>query len=274
MKLCETFQCSKGFWDRFLSDFSGRFFFFNNLLLGDESDWDAPVLTQLSSGAFDWVSSTVFFPLILLLILLNLSFLVFASFLIGRKLVIFICPVELVDELDPGDDGALARNVERFFEQHGIMSSFDVARKYFDNSFSDVCVDDWDCGSPLFPAPKLITFETFIFFLGIWFTVPTDEDTEVVASHKTFFFFAEDRTFTSFLENAWIFPTLLIFVPRIFGPCERVCAFDICCWLDELLEGDVTLFSLSMSWAEVVVGSVKVVWRFLFAFVNWKCDKC
>lgn len=76
------------------------------------------------------------FPPILAEGLPNLIFLVFVSFLIGRKLVIFICP-ELVEPV--GEAGAL-RNAEMFFEQQGIISSskaFVVFMKKLVSSFSN-----------------------------------------------------------------------------------------------------------------------------------------
>ena len=215
----------------------------------------------------------------------NLSFRVFASFLIGRKFVIFIWP-ELVEPV--GDDGAL-RNDEMFFEQHGLISSSMLLvefRKKFVNSFSDGCVDDvsmWllDEASPFILPPMLLTFDTLIFLRGIWLTRPaptaaTEVDAVNDASHKTFFFLAELKTFTSFFENAWIFPIGLIFVPKTFAGCVKPCTFELTCRFelmcdDELLDGDGdTLFSFETSCADVA-GSIKVVWRFLLAFVN--CEK-
>lgn len=114
-----------------------------------------------------------------------------------------------------GDAGAL-RNDEMFFEQHGVISSsndFADVRKKLDNSFSDGCVEEviklLDVASPfmnvLLPPMLAVTFDTLIFLRGIWLTCPvpaTVDATDVVASQRTFFFFAELRTLTSFLENA------------------------------------------------------------------------
>lgn len=120
----------------------------------------------------EFISFFRLFPPIRAAGLPNLSFRVFVSFLIGRKFVIFTWPELAVDEPD-GDDGAL-RNDERFFEQHGVMSSsiLAVARKNFVRSFSDAGADDVirlvDDVSPLnvlLPPPPM--FETLIFLRGI-----------------------------------------------------------------------------------------------------------
>lgn len=189
----------------------------------------------------------------------NLSFRFLVIFLIGRKLVIFAWLPEL--ELVPdGDEGAFERNLE----QHGIISS------------SNVFV--WRAWLLLAVSPLIMLmfkFETLIFLRGIWLTRPvlTAADIDVEASQRTFFFFAEVNKFTSFLPNAWIFPMGLIFVPMSFGPWRMLCVFVCCCcWLEEeLFDSEDALFSFSMSWAdETAAGSVKVVWRFLLAFVNCK----
>lgn len=42
------------------------------------------------------------------------------------------------------------------------------------------------------------------------------------ASHNTFFFLADPRTFTSFLEKACTFPIAFIFVPNTFADCVKL----------------------------------------------------
>lgn len=114
------------------------FFFDRSLLLGESDEGDACAANDsYDIGALEHCGSSTLiffnFPPIRFFAAWNcataFNFFVFECFLMGIKLVIFICPmfdeVELVELA--GDVGDFERNAGTDFEQHGISSSMAFA---------------------------------------------------------------------------------------------------------------------------------------------------